>query len=416
MRLLPLISFGTTRYPEKAARRLRAMNIAAWTVALIAGLFAVRRLADPAGDKLIPGLLNLASALFFAAIPLLHRFGPLVATVTFTVFTYAFIFWVVSVGGTGGGAWLGYLVAVPLLVVLLGAERLALTVVFGAAAAALIVILHLTVPPDTGYVSPQSLFYGNFVTNIVFCTALLLLVVRYAVREIGRAEAAAEREYQRSERLLLNILPAGIAARLKTRTEPVIADHYEESSILFADIADFTERASNMTPNELVLFLNETYSRFDRLVDQYGLEKIKTTGDSYMVVSGVPVARIDHAAALADFALDMRDTVRELRDPHGRSVSVRIGMACGSVIAGVVGTRKIFFDVWGDAVNVASRMETTGEPGQIQVSQAGFERLKTGFDLDPRGSIEIKGKGRMETWYLVGRKAAAQVSDSPAAT
>ena len=136
-----------------------------------------------------------------------------------------------------------------------------------------------------------------------------------------------------------------------------------------------------------------------------GLEKIKTTGDAYMVVSGVPTPRADHVRALALFAIDMRTIATDLKDPHGRSVPLRIGMACGPVVAGVVGTRKFFYDVWGDAVNVASRMESTGEAGKIHVSETVYRQLGEEFELEARGLIEIKGKGQMPTWFLVGQKA-----------
>ena len=176
-------------------------------------------------------------------------------------------------------------------------------------------------------------------------------------------QGLAEREYARSETLLHNILPGPIAERLKASSEQVIADKHEAASVLFADMAEFTARAGDTTPEELVEFLNRVFTGFDRLVERHGLEKIKTTGDAYMVVSGVPAARSDHADALAGFALAMRDAAVALRDPHGRLVPLRIGIASGPVVAGVVGTRKIFYDVWGDTVNVASRMETTGAPG-----------------------------------------------------
>ncbi len=143
------------------------------------------------------------------------------------------------------------------------------------------------------------------------------------------------------------------------------------------------------------------------MVQRRGLEKIKTTGDAYMVVSGVPTPRADHVRALALLALDMRAIATDFRDPHGRNVPIRIGMACGPVVAGVVGTRKFFYDVWGDAVNVASRMESTGEAGKIQLSEAVYRQLDGEFELETRGLIEIKGKGQMPTWFLIGQKARA---------
>jgi adenylate cyclase len=213
-----------------------------------------------------------------------------------------------------------------------------------------------------------------------------------------------EVEYDRSEALLANILPASVAAKLKDPTHGVIADRYDDASILFADIAGFTERASEIPPTELVRFLDRLYTTFDRLVDRHGLEKIKTTGDSYMVVSGVPTPRPDHAAAIAALALDMSRAVADLRDPRGNPVPLRMGIASGPVVAGVVGARRFFYDVWGDAVNVASRMESTDPEGRIQVPQNVFEQLRDEFILEERGEIEIKGKGLMRTWYLVDRK------------
>ena len=184
----------------------------------------------------------------------------------------------------------------------------------------------------------------------------------------------------------------------------MIADRYDDASILFADIAGFTERASEIAPCDLVAFLDDVYSEFDLLVDRHGLEKIKTTGDAYMVVSGVPNPRADHAQALAALALDMAQAVARMRDPRGHGVGMRIGLASGPVVAGVVGSRRFFYDVWGDAVNVASRMESTDPTGHIQVPQDVYERLRDRFELEERGDVEIKGKGVMHTWYLVGRQ------------
>ena len=197
----------------------------------------------------------------------------------------------------------------------------------------------------------------------------------------------------------------GALALLPART--VIADKYDDASILFADIAGYTKRASDTAPAELVRFLDRLYTDLDALVDRHGLEKVKTSGDSYMVVSGVPIPRSDHIEALACLALDMADAVAGLKDPQGRDVPLRIGMATGPVVAGVVGAKKFFYDVWGDAVNVASRMETTDVEGRIQVPDDVYERLRDSFVLEERGYVEVKGKGPMHTWYLVGHRAQA---------
>jgi adenylate cyclase len=160
-----------------------------------------------------------------------------------------------------------------------------------------------------------------------------------------------------------------------------------------------------MTPVDLVSFLNRVFTAFDQLVERHGLEKIKTTGDAYMVVSGVPTPRPDYVGALAQLALDLRDAANDLLDRQGRNAPIRIGIGIGPVAAGVIGTRKFFYDVWGDAVNVASRMESTGVIGKIQVSQDIYERLTGEFLLESRGVIDVKGKGEMQTWFLIGRKA-----------
>jgi adenylate cyclase len=280
----------------------------------------------------------------------------------------------------------------------------------GASAAALIILVHIIAPHETGRISSESLFYGNFITNVVASATILFGIVFYAVRQITRAEAAAEREYERSESLLSNILPPKVAVRLKAPQKAIIADRYDAASILFADMAGFTGRASDTDPQALVEFLNGVFTRLDALVEKHGVEKVKTTGDAYMVVSGVPEPRADHAEALAALALEMRDALSGLADPKGRAVPIRIGVASGPVVAGVVGSRKFFYDVWGDAVNTASRMESTGEAGKIQVAPSTYELLKDRFDFDARGPIEVRGKGEMHTWYLIGGKGSAKAT------
>ncbi len=217
----------------------------------------------------------------------------------------------------------------------------------------------------------------------------------------ARAVAAANRE---NERLLLNILPPSIADRLR-RGEVVIADRFDEMTVLFADCVHFTELSSSLSPNELVNLLNEVFSLFDRLVDQYGLEKIKTIGDAYMVVGGLTADGDgrSHVARVADLALDMLAEVESFRERTGSPLEIRIGAHLGPTVAGVIGLKKFIYDVWGDTVNVASRMESHGQPGRAQVSAPMYERLGAEFGFEPRGVLEIKGKGPMQTYFLKGR-------------
>lgn len=209
---------------------------------------------------------------------------------------------------------------------------------------------------------------------------------------------AAER---RSERLLLNVLPEPIAFRLKRGEEP-IADHHDEISVLFADLAGFTVRSAQEAPTETVAVLNEVFSVFDGLVRRYGLEKIRTIGDSYMVAAGAPIARPDHLLAICAMALDLRREVARLNADHAWDLSFRIGINCGPAVAGIVGREKFHYDLWGDTVNVASRMESHGLPDQIQVTEAVYERLKNEFAFERRGVIDVKGKGPTVTYLLVG--------------
>ena len=185
-----------------------------------------------------------------------------------------------------------------------------------------------------------------------------------------------------------------------------ITDGFPEATVLFADIVGFTELSSRMSPQDLVARLNQIFSAFDTLAEKHGLEKIKTIGDAYMVAGGIPVPTETHAEAIASMALDMIDKVTELRDLTGRKLQIRIGIHTGAVIAGVIGTQKFIYDLWGDTVNVASRMESHSEVGKIQVTAETYELLKHNFDLVERGAIEVKGKGQMQTYWLTNKKIA----------
>ena len=390
-------------YADSAARSQRVLQITSWIAAFVTGFFGIWQLFGGFGPARI-GVVNTITAVVFLGIPYLRKYGDLVAPLTFIAVAYASVSFLTWNIGTGAGSQFYFLVSATIAVLILGMQRILLAGVVAAIGAGLVIVLELTVPDDTG-VQPQWAVTFGFIVSVISAGVMAFATVWYAMREIARAEAAMEMEYQRSETLLANILPESIATRLKDPTrDGMIADRYDDASILFADIAGFTRRASETAPCDLVAFLDSLYTQFDLLVDKHGLEKIKTSGDSYMVVSGVPEARTDHLQALAALALDMAEAVADLRDPQGQPVPLRIGLASGPVVAGVVGARRFFYDVWGDAVNVASRMETTDQEGRIQVPQAVYERLKDDFVLEERGDIAVKGKGLMHTWYLVARR------------
>ena len=234
----------------------------------------------------------------------------------------------------------------------------------------------------------------------------LLAIFSHQLQEALRALRSAQ---EQAESLLLNVLPKSIAETLKEHPQ-TIADQFGSASILFADVVDFTPRAEHLPPAEVVGLLDNLFSCFDTLAERYGLEKIKTIGDCYMVAAGVPTPRTDHARVLGLLALDMLKAVRTGETVGDLGLELRIGINSGPVVAGVIGRKRFLYDLWGDAVNIASRMETHGTPGHIQITHATHELLKDEFVCEARGTVAVKGKGEMETWYLVGLRGAGEAA------
>jgi class 3 adenylate cyclase len=248
----------------------------------------------------------------------------------------------------------------------------------------------------SGPTQPPLALLGEAVSNTAMFAAVLVL------GEAVRSRRALQLEQERSERLLLNVLPAPVAARLKAG-EGVIADAFPDVTVLFADIVDFTRRSQRLGPAQVVATLNELFSAFDELAQRHGLEKIKTIGDAYMVAGGLPTPRPGHAEAIAEMALAIRDEVARRADPSGQPLQVRIGIDTGPVEAGVIGTSKFSYDLWGNTVNTASRMESHGIAGCIQVTDRTYQRLRDGYEFQRRGPIPVRGMGEMVTYLLLGR-------------
>jgi guanylate cyclase len=254
---------------------------------------------------------------------------------------------------------------------------------------------------------PRGVLITFFVLNVMGVTVSAYAMLGYFVDQREKARAALEVERDRSERLLLNVLPEPIAQRLKANSG-VIAEHYDAVTVLFADLVGFTEQTQVMAPAELVALLDRIFSAFDKHADEEGIEKIKTIGDSYMVAGGLPDPRPDHLQAVARVALAMRDEIAAVAaEPGCGWLAVRIGIDSGPAVAGVIGRRKFIYDLWGDTVNTASRMESHGLPGQIQVTERVASALGPGFSVRPRGTIEVKGKGAMDTYLLDASPPAA---------
>jgi adenylate cyclase len=236
--------------------------------------------------------------------------------------------------------------------------------------------------------------------NIAVGGTMMFLLLAVFASQRREALTALRQEQAKAENLLLNILPRSIADRLKAETQP-IADQFGSASILFADVVDFTPWSERLPPAEVVGYLDHLFSHFDELAERHGLEKIKTIGDCYMVAAGVPTPRPDHARALALMALDMLEAMRSDEGVGHLGLELRVGVNSGPVVAGVIGRKRFLYDLWGDAVNTASRMESHGAPGRIQITRATYELLADEFECEPRGTITVKGKGEIETWYLI---------------
>jgi len=235
--------------------------------------------------------------------------------------------------------------------------------------------------------------------------------------ELKEQREQLEAEKERSEQLLLNILPRPIADRLKAKEHP-IADHFAEATVLFADVVGYTKLSSRLGPKELVERLSEIFTAFDEIAARHGVEKIKTIGDAYMAASGLPRYQQDHVRRMADTALDMQAAVGRINESLPEPIGLRIGINCGPVVAGVIGDQKFIYDLWGDAVNVASRMESHGVEGSVHVPESVYELLKDAYEFEPRGEIDVKGKGVMRTYLLAGRRApgAAPPASTPPTT
>ena len=250
--------------------------------------------------------------------------------------------------------------------------------------------------------------------NIAVGGTIVFTLLAVFAGERREALAALRVEQAKAENLLLNILPRSIADRLKAQDRP-IADQFESASILFADVVDFTPWSERLPPAEVVSYLDHLFTHFDALAERHGLEKIKTIGDCYMVAAGVPSPRPDHARALALMALDMQAAMCSVDEVGHLGLELRVGINSGPVVAGVIGRKRFLYDLWGDAVNTASRMESHGTSGRIQITRATKELLEDEFVCEPRGTIQLKGKGETETWYLVGLRQDAAPTETAAA-
>ena len=248
---------------------------------------------------------------------------------------------------------------------------------------------------------PEAMIRFFYVLNIGTVTTAVFALLFLFIKEGWRAYILLVDEQEKSEKLLLNVLPKEVAVQLKDKPRTV-AQYYEAASVLFCDAVGFTPLSAENTPQEMLELLNEIFSHFDALAARSGIEKISTIGDSYLVAAGVPLPRADHAQAVAELALEMNAYIRDFPRQNGRPLAFRVGINSGPLVAGVIGCTKFHYDIWGDTVNTASRMESQGVPGKIQITRATYELIKADYHCSYRGVVDVKGKGPMETWFLEG--------------
>jgi adenylate cyclase len=394
--LARLTAAGTSGYPPEVKRRLMILNMIAYLIAVTTLVYTLQQMVvDDAKYRPIV-LINAALVVVMFAVPFMHRFGDIAAAMLIVVSEYAALLALTAYLGNSSGLQIQIIVIAAAAFVVLGLDRLWLILPVIVVGLVLHLIMWFRFPPEKALIAADPAFLNALYSQAAITTfGLIAASVFYAFRlaEAAKAETDA---------LLRNILPDSIVERLKAKPADAIADSFAEASILFADISGFVALARRLGAGPTVELLNSIVVRFDALSELHGVEKIKTIGDAYMVASGIPEPRHDHAARLARMGLDMQTVIAELRSERSLDLNIRIGLAVGPVMAGVIGRQKFTYDVWGDAVNLAARLENLSQPGRIHVCPRTRKALESEFDLESRGMIEIKGVGLEETWFLLG--------------
>jgi len=390
-----LADAGTGGYPPDVKRRLKILNMIAYLIAVTTLIYAIQQAIQDYHSYAPMIVLNLALVLTMLLVPFAHRISEIAGGLLIVGAEYAALIGFGDFFSREGGSQLQYIIAAAAAFVIFGLNRIWLI----AGVVGLGLILHLCVWfwfPAEGRISPseQAVVDSLYVQGAVTTVVLIAASVWYAFSLVERAKAE-------TDAVLRNVLPDAIVERLKASPGTLIADSIEDASVMFADISGFVALSRRLGADQTVDLLSRIVSDFDALAVRHGVEKIKTIGDAYMVVGGLPEPVPDHTARLARMAFDMLDCIARLRSDSGLNLNIRIGVASGPVTAGVIGTKKFSYDVWGDPVNLASRLEGLAAPGRILVCPSCRTKLGDLFAFEARGSIDIKGIGTQETWYLV---------------
>jgi adenylate cyclase len=402
-----LAEAGIEGYPAETKRRLMILNMIAYLIAISTLIYALQHAFLDYSKYRPVVLINLALVATMLVVPFMHRFGDVAGAMLIAVSELVALICFAALLGRSSGVQLQYFVFAAAAFVVFGLKRLWLIVPTVGVA----LLLHLAswfwFPRSNAIIhAEREVIDSIYIQAAITTFGLIAATVYYAFRlaENARAETDA---------LLRNILPDSIVERLKLRPAEPIADSFAEASVLFADISGFVPLARRLGARRTVELLNNMVTEFDALSVRHGVEKIKTIGDAYMVAAGVPEWLPDHLSRLACLALDMQSVVGRLREDTGLDLNIRIGLATGPIMAGVIGRQKFSYDVWGDAVNLAARLENLSAPGRIHVCPRCRVELARDFVLESRGMVEIKGVGQQETWFLIGvrdRNASAEIA------
>jgi adenylate cyclase len=392
--LARFVEWGTAAYPRPVRRRLTIVNAMALLIAVFSALYVFVFAYYGAATYWPLIVVNLALTAVALLAPLAHRFNDIAAALIICLAEYVALFFFVRELGHNSGIQINYVIAaaVPFLVCGMGRMRLVTAVIV--AGLVLHVVAWFLFPPEAARIAADPGLLANlYVSSSITTFGIIALVTGYAFTVADRARAEADA-------LLANILPDAIAERLKEQPGARVADNVAEASVLFSDLVGFTGLAQKLGVARTVALLDQIVTEFDKLAAAHGVEKIKTIGDGYMAVAGVSRPQSDHLARLAHMALLLPGLVDRLSAAHSVELKIRVGIATGPLMAGVIGADKFSYDVWGETVNLASRLESHGLPGEVQVSEAVRLALGDSFVFEPRGAIEVKGVGRLETWLL----------------
>ena len=394
-----LVEAGTHGYPPETRRRLMILNMIAYLIVITTLIYALQQTFLDYGRYWPIVYINFAIVAIVAAVPLMHRFGSVAAALLILVTECAALLAFTYYLGRESGLHIQYVAFSAAAFVVYGLGRMWLIIPSITIALVLHLVCWFWFPQSVAVLPTDQDMLDSLYTQAAVTTfGLISAAVFYAFRLAENAKAE-------TEALLRNVLPDTVVERLKATPAEPVADTFPEASILFADISGFVPLARRLGAGETVSLLNTLVSMFDELAERHGVEKIKTIGDAYMVASGVPEPAPDFAQRLARMALAMQEAIARLRAETGYDITMRMGMATGPVMAGVIGRRKFTYDIWGDAVNLAARLENTSVPGRIHLCPVSRERLSEHFEVEPRGAMDIKGVGEKSTWFLVAARA-----------